>query len=124
VWVPAALDPGERALAQISAQLAVYLGAPGYGELFAKLGFGGLVDRARAGEPRAELAGAIPFELLAQIGAFGDAGEVAARVAAYHKAGADHVALVPSTAEDPAGRRVLQAVVRPAARVSPEPVQL
>jgi hypothetical protein len=31
---------------------------------------------------------------------------------------------VPSTAEDPAGRRVLQAVVQPAARVSPEPVQL
>jgi probable F420-dependent oxidoreductase len=112
VWVPAALEPGKRALAQIAAQLAVYLGAPGYGELFAKLGFGGLVDRARTGTPRTELAGAIPFELIAQIGAFGDAGKIAERIAAYHDAGAEHVAVVPSTAEDPAGRRVLQAVGR------------
>jgi probable F420-dependent oxidoreductase len=124
VWVPAALDPGERALAQISAQLAVYLGAPGYGKLFAQLGFGGLVDRARAEVPRAELAGAIPFELLAQIGAFGGARELAARLAAYHNAGADHVAVVPSTAEDPAGERVLQAVTRQPGLIPEETAQL
>ena len=118
VWVPAALDPGERALAQLAGQLAVYLGAPGYAELFAKVGFGDLVDRARAGASRADLAAGVPRELLEQIGALGGAEQVAARVAAYHDAGADHVAIVPSTAEDPAGVRLLDAVTQldPAAR--------
>ena len=110
VWVPAALDPGERAMAQLASQLSVYLGAPGYGELFAGLGFGDLVDRARAGTPRAALAEAVPSKLVAQIGALGDTGEILARVAAYHAAGADHVAIVPSTAEDPAGGRLLEIV--------------
>lgn len=112
VWVPASLDPGEQALAQLAGQLAVYLGAPGYGELFAGLGFGDLVDHARAGYTRDQLAEAVPHELLEQIGALGDAGQIAARIAAYHDAGADHVAIVPSTAEDPAGSRLLDAVVR------------
>jgi probable F420-dependent oxidoreductase len=109
VWVPAALDPGERALAQLAGQLAVYLGAPGYGELFAGLGFADLVDRARAGTPRAELAAAVPYGLLEQIAGLGSASQIAGRVAAYHDAGADHVAIVPSTAEDPAGVRLLDA---------------
>jgi probable F420-dependent oxidoreductase len=113
VWVPAALDPGEQALAQLASQLAVYLGAPGYGELFAGLGFGTLVDRARAGAPRAALAEAIPWELPAHIGALGSSDQIVARVAAYHDAGADHVAIVPSTAEDPAGVRLLEAVREP-----------
>jgi len=123
VWVPAALDPGERAFAQLARQLAVYLAAPGYGELFAGLGFGDLVQRARAGSPRAELADAVPPELLEQIGALGSTRQLAARIAAYHEAGADHVAIVPSTAEDPAGAQLLDAVrqidptQRPAARV-------
>jgi len=110
VWVPGALDPGEQALAQLAGQLAVYLGAPGYGELFAGLGFEGLVEQARAGSARRELADAIPRELLEQIGALGSAEQIAARVAAYHDAGADHVAIVPGTAEDPAGVRLLDAV--------------
>ena len=118
VWVPGALDPGERARSQLAGQLAVYLGAPGYGEQFAGLGFGDLVDHARAGVPRTQLAGAVPFELLEQIGAVGGAGEIATRVGAYHAAGAEHVAIVPSTAEDPAGMRLLDAVMEldPAAR--------
>jgi probable F420-dependent oxidoreductase len=118
VWVPGALDPGEQALAQLAGQLAVYLGAPGYGELFAGLGFEGLVEQARAGSARRELADAIPRELLERIGALGSAEQIAARVAAYHNAGADHVAIVPGTAEDPAGVRLLDAVTAldPAAR--------
>jgi probable F420-dependent oxidoreductase len=112
VWVPAALDPGEPALAQLAGQLAVYLGAPGYGELFAGLGFGDLVDHARAGMPRAQLADAVPFGLLEQIAAVGSPSQIAARVAAYHDAGADHVAIVPSTAEDPAGVRLLEALTQ------------
>jgi probable F420-dependent oxidoreductase len=112
VWVPCALDPGERASAQLAGQLAIYLGAPGYGEMFARLGFGALVDRARAGTPRAELAAAIPFELLSQIAALGSPGDIGARIAEYHDAGADHVAVVPGTAEDPAGRRLLEGLSR------------
>jgi probable F420-dependent oxidoreductase len=112
VWVPVALEPGERAFTQLRGQLAVYLGAPGYGELFAQLGFDPLVARARAGTRRSEVAAAIPPQLIARIAAVGTAGEVAARIAAYHDAGADHVALVPSTAEDPAGRDVLEAIAR------------
>jgi probable F420-dependent oxidoreductase len=110
VWVPAALDPGPQALAQLAGQLAVYLAAPGYAELFAALGFEELVGRARAGAARAELGASVPIELLAKIGALGSAGGIAARVAAYHEAGADHVAVVPSTAEDPAGQRVLESL--------------
>jgi alkanesulfonate monooxygenase SsuD/methylene tetrahydromethanopterin reductase-like flavin-dependent oxidoreductase (luciferase family) len=108
----AALDPGEAARAQLASQLAVYLGAPGYGEAFAALGFGELVDAARAGTRRAELVAAIPLDLAAQVAAAGRADEIAARIAAYHDAGADHVAVAPSTAEDTAGRAVLEAVAR------------
>jgi probable F420-dependent oxidoreductase len=112
VWVPAALSPGERAQAQLAGQLAVYLGAPGYGELFAKLGFEELVSRARAGARRADLVSLIPPELVAQIAALGDPDEIVTRIAAYHDAGADHVAIVPATAEDPRGCGVLEALSR------------
>ena len=110
VWVPVALDPGSRALAQLSAQLAVYLRPPGYGEMFARLGFGSLVERARAGAPRSELAAAIPPELLAQVAAVGSRAEIADRITAYHRAGADHVAIVPSTAEDTGGAAAFAAI--------------
>jgi probable F420-dependent oxidoreductase len=110
VWVPAAIDPGDGALVQLAAQLAIYLAAPGYRELFAGLGFGSLVETALSGSRRTELAAAIPRELLEQIGALGSARDVERRIGAYHEAGADHVAVVPSTAEDPAGRRLLDAL--------------
>ena len=55
VWVPVALDPGDAAILQLAAQLAVYLAPPGYGEMFCELGFLDLVRRARAGARRAEL---------------------------------------------------------------------
>jgi probable F420-dependent oxidoreductase len=114
VWVAAALDPGELADAQLAGQLAIYLGAPGYGELFAQLGFGSLVERARSGAPRAELLAAVPRELAAQVAAVGSAEEIGARMLEYHDAGADNVGIVPSTAEDPGGRRVLRALTREA----------
>jgi probable F420-dependent oxidoreductase len=110
VWVPVALEPGDEAREELSAQLAVYLGAPGYGEMFSALGFSDLVGRARQGARRSELARSIPFELLEQVGAMGTVEDVAARITAYHDAGADVVGVVPSTAEDPAGRRALTAV--------------
>jgi probable F420-dependent oxidoreductase len=116
VWVPGALDPGEEARAQLSRQLALYLGAPGYGEMFAELGFRALVDRARTvGVRRAELATSIPVELTEQVATVGSAAEITQRIAAYHDAGADHVAVAPATAEDPAGRSFFQALTAKAA---------
>jgi probable F420-dependent oxidoreductase len=112
VWVAAALDPGAPAMAQLAGQVAAYLAAPAYGEMFSDLGFGDLVERARAGARRSELAAAISGELVAAVGALGSAKDVTSRIAAYHDAGADHVGIVPSTAEDPAGRRVLQCLAR------------
>ena len=110
VWIPAALDPGAAARRQLAAQIAVYLAPPGYGEMFAALGFAELVARARGGAARHALADAIPDALLASVGALGTAGEITARLAAYHDAGADEVAVVPSTAEDAAGTRLLAAL--------------
>ncbi len=110
VWVPAALRPGEASLRQAANQMAIYLAPPGYGEMFGDLGFPGLVERARSGARRSELAAAMPFELVEQIGAFGDPEQIVARLWAYLEAGADTVAVVPVTAEDPAGRAVLQCV--------------
>jgi probable F420-dependent oxidoreductase len=112
VWVPVALEPGDDARQQLAGQLAVYLGLPGYAEMFAALGFSELVDRARRGARRAELAGSIPFDLLEQIGAVGTIEDVTGRIRAYHDAGADVVGVVPATAEDSAGRRALSAVSR------------
>jgi probable F420-dependent oxidoreductase len=110
VWVPVALEPGDGARAQLAAQLAIYLAPPGYGEMFSALGFSELVDRARSGARRSELAQAIPYELLEHVCALGSREEVAGRISEYHDAGADIVAVVPSTAEDPGGRSVLTAV--------------
>jgi probable F420-dependent oxidoreductase len=110
VWVSVALDPGEDAHAQLAGQLAIYLAPPGYGEMFSGLGFSALVERARGGARRSELAREVPPELLEQVCAIGSADELTARISAYHDAGADVVGVVPSTAEDPGGRRVLSAI--------------
>ncbi|MGO9350199.1 MAG: LLM class F420-dependent oxidoreductase [Mycobacterium sp.] len=110
VWVPAAFEPGNAALRQLAAQLAVYLAPPGYGEMFCELGYGDLVRRARAGAGRLELADHIPADLLGQICLAGSTERIAETLRAYHEAGADCVAVVPSTAEDPGGRAVLAAV--------------
>jgi probable F420-dependent oxidoreductase len=109
-WVPVALNPGDAARMQLAAQLAAYLGAPGYGEMFSALGFGELVGRAREGMRRLDLATSVPADLLEQVGALGSADRIAARLRAYHEAGADAVAVVPSTAEDPCGSATLNAV--------------
>jgi probable F420-dependent oxidoreductase len=114
VWVTVALDPGPATLAQMAAQIAVYLRPPGYGEMFTELGFGALVERARAGAKRSELAPEIPIELLSQVCAVGSEAEIQARLDSYRAAGATRIGLVPATAEDPAGRGVL-AALRPRA---------
>jgi probable F420-dependent oxidoreductase len=118
VWVPAAFEPGEAALRQLTAQLAVYLSPPGYGEMFCELGYGDLVRRARAGAGRMELADHVPEDLLQQICLAGSTERIAGSLRAYHQAGADCVAVVPSTAEDPGGRAVLKAVAEARTRNS------
>jgi probable F420-dependent oxidoreductase len=110
VWVAVSLDPGAASLAQMAAQTAVYLRPPGYGEMFAELGFGSLVERARAGAKRSELADEITVDLLGQVCALGSASEIRARLASYIEAGAARIGIVPATAEDPAGQRVLAAL--------------
>ncbi len=110
VWVTVAMDPGPATLAQMAGQTAVYLRPPGYGEMFTELGFGSLVERARAGVKRSELAKEIGVELLSQVCAIGASGEIQTCLAAYLAAGADHVGIVPATAEDAAGQRVLAAL--------------
>ncbi|QUQ62957.1 LLM class F420-dependent oxidoreductase [Kutzneria sp. CA-103260] len=107
VWILAALEPGPATLRQAAAQTAVYLSPPGYGEMFSALGYSSLVERARAGEPRKTLAADIPTSLIAAVGAVGSKTEVLARIAEFHAAGADHVGIVPPTAEDPCGARLL-----------------
>ncbi len=110
VWVTVALDPGAPTLAQMAAQIAVYLRPPGYGEMFTELGFGSLVERARAGAKRSELAQEITVELLRQVGALGSDSQIQTRLASYRAAGATRIGIVPATAEDPAGHRVLAAL--------------
>jgi alkanesulfonate monooxygenase SsuD/methylene tetrahydromethanopterin reductase-like flavin-dependent oxidoreductase (luciferase family) len=104
VWLPVAVRPGEASLRQLAGQLAVYLGPPGYGEMLCELGFAELVERARGGARRSEMAAAIPLELADQLAAIGTPDQVSDRIRAYLQAGADTVAVIPVTAEDPGGR--------------------
>jgi probable F420-dependent oxidoreductase len=110
VWVPAALRPGEPSLRQAANQMSVYLAPPGYGEMFSALGFPELVASARNGARRSELAAAIPVELAEQLCALGTPDQIASRLGDYRRAGADTVAVVPVTAEDPAGQGILECV--------------
>jgi probable F420-dependent oxidoreductase len=104
VWVPVAVRPGAAALRQLASQLAVYLAPPGYGEMFCELGFAELVARARGGARRSELTAAIPLGLAEQLAALGTPEQVTTRLQAYLQSGADTLAVIPVTAEDPAGR--------------------
>jgi probable F420-dependent oxidoreductase len=110
VWVQTALDPRPEDRAAFKRDLAIYLGAPGYGERFSELGSGELVAAVRDGLGLEEAAARIPDELPEAIGAFGDIATVGARVGEYVAAGADTVVLQPVTYGDPGGRRVLSAL--------------
>jgi probable F420-dependent oxidoreductase len=113
-WVAVALEPGGTTLSQLAAQIAAYLAPPGYGESFIDLGFEELVLSARAGARRSELAAAVPVELLRGVCAIGSRAEIIVRLGEYRAAGATRIGIVPATAEDPAGRRVLEALAAPA----------
>ncbi len=110
-WLTAAVDPTEQAHAQLRGAVAGYLAAPGYGEMFAEAGFGGLVAEARSGELTfGELVARIPPQLPAAVGLVGSLDEVRARAAQYVAAGVDELVILPATAGDDAGERTLRAL--------------
>jgi alkanesulfonate monooxygenase SsuD/methylene tetrahydromethanopterin reductase-like flavin-dependent oxidoreductase (luciferase family) len=92
IWVPAALDPGADSMLQVLRELKVYLAAPAYAAMF---------RRAGLEEPDA---------IASAVSAMGSPARIRERVAEYHSAGATTVALVPVTAEDPGGARLLSAL--------------
>ena len=110
VWVPAALDPGPDAMEQLRRELVVYAAQPGYGEMFVAAGFPDVVTLARSGASPREVLAEIPDAMIAAIGAVGDIATVRRRIAAFHAAGVETVALVPVTAGDPGGKRLLTEV--------------
>lgn len=110
VWVTAGLEPSAEAMAGLRRQLALYLAAPGYGEMFTDAGFGELVSEARAGVPVSDLAHRMPADLPMAVGAIGSAADVRSALERYEAAGAEAVALVPMTWDDPAGERLFAAL--------------
>jgi probable F420-dependent oxidoreductase len=111
LWAPAAVDPGEAAWAQLRSGLVGYLAAPGYGEMFAREGFGELVALARSGAHPREVLGKLGTELPAAIGLIGDQNALAAKAAEYRAAGVDELVIVPSsTVDDEGGARTLAAM--------------
>jgi len=107
-WVPAALGSGGDTLAQLARQLVVYLAPPGYGEMFIDAGFGDVVRLARSGAHPRDVMARVSRELIDAVAALGTADQVRARLSEYAAAGADVVAVVPATAEDPGGAELMQ----------------
>lgn len=112
-WLPAAVDPDPRSLAQVLGSIAGYLTVPGYSDMFVEAGFAAAVELAAKGADRETLVRALPPEAATAVGLVGDLDTVRARIDAYAEAGLDEIALVPATKGDPAGERTLTAL-RPA----------
>ncbi|MFI6977922.1 LLM class F420-dependent oxidoreductase [Embleya sp. NPDC050154] len=112
-WVCAAVGAGAvEGAEQLRRGLVGYLAAPGYGEMFARAGFGELVAYARTGPHPRELLAAIPEAAVSVVGLVGSVAHARSRIAAYRAAGVDEVVLVPSaTAGDPGGSATLSALV-------------
>lgn len=110
-WVVAGVDPSPRALDQVRRQVAMYLGAPGYGEMFTQAGFGTIVDLARSGAPLPDVVAAVTSDLIESVAMIGSRRDIGDRLAGYRAAGVSQVAVVPVTADDDGGRQTLAAVV-------------
>jgi hypothetical protein len=109
-WVVGAVEPTPAGMDQLRSQVAMYVGAPGYGEMFEQAGFGDVVDRARAGAPRDEVRASVPDGLLESVAMIGSRSAIEQRLGDYRDAGVSQVAVVPVTADDRGGRRTLAAV--------------
>ncbi|GAA5109147.1 LLM class F420-dependent oxidoreductase [Nocardia iowensis] len=113
VWVTAAADPTADLLASVRRGAVGYLRAPGYDAMFEEAGFGEVVRLARSGAHPREVLVAVPDELPAAVGMFGDEAALARRLDAYRRAGTDEIVVVPATsAEDPAGHHTLDTLAR------------
>ncbi|MFC9437671.1 LLM class F420-dependent oxidoreductase [Nocardia sp. NPDC057030] len=113
VWVTAAADPTADIRATVRRGVVGYLRAPGYDAMFEEAGFGEIVRLAHGGAHPRDVLAAVPDELPAAVGMFGDTATLTHRLAAYRQAGADEIVVVPATsAEDPAGRHTLEALAR------------
>ncbi|APA99540.1 hypothetical protein NS506_05494 [Nocardia seriolae] len=111
VWVTAGADPDADMFTTVRSGVVGYLRAPGYDAMFTEAGFGEVVRLAHGGAHPRDVLAAIPDELPAAVGMFGDPATLAARLGAYRDAGADEVVVVPvTTAADPAGYRTLDAL--------------
>ncbi|MCP5191385.1 MAG: LLM class F420-dependent oxidoreductase, partial [Pseudomonadales bacterium] len=84
--------------------------APGYAEMISEAGFAELVDYARSRPHPKELLARMPAELMSAIGLVGSESAIAGRLEQYRAAGADEICLVPATAGDEGGLRVLEAM--------------
>jgi probable F420-dependent oxidoreductase len=124
VGLPVA-GPGLAGIEQLRRGLVAYLGAPGYGEMFAEAGFADVVRFARTGPHPGELLAAIPPEIVGHVSLVGDEPAVRGRIAEYADAGVDEIVLVPGSSEaDPAGVGTLTALAPepgPASAPAPAP---
>lgn len=107
-WLPAAVDPTPEERRWLALGLVGYLGAAGYGEMFAAAGYADLVAFARTRPHPKELAARLPDGLVESVGIVGSADEVVARLAAYEAAGLAEVGLVVPPLDSPSGRRTLE----------------
>lgn len=110
VWLSCAVDPQPEAVQQLLRAIVGYLAAPGYAEMISEAGFAELVEFARTRPHPRDLLAAMPDELVAAIGLVGSQAAISERLEEYRAAGADEVCLVPATASDNGGLRVLEAM--------------
>jgi probable F420-dependent oxidoreductase len=109
-WVPAAYEPGPATFDQLRRQLAVYVAQPGYGDMFARAGFADVVERARGAGHPSVMAELVPDALVEAVCVLGSEAILAERFGEYAAAGVDMLCVVPATAEDSGGEKVLHAV--------------
>ena len=110
VWLTCAIDPDPASIQQLLRAIVGYLAAPGYAEMISEAGFEELVEFARTRPHPKELLAAMPDELLSAIGLVGSAATIKDRIEQYSAAGAGEICLVPATASDVGGLRVLEAM--------------
>ena len=106
-WLVTAVEPGPDEIAQIRSAAVGYLGAPGYGEMFAAAGHGRLVDMARAGVRPRDLLEAMPDGFEQCVGLVGSREDIASLLDEYARAGLDTACVVAVTAGGDHGARAL-----------------
>ncbi|PRZ42992.1 putative F420-dependent oxidoreductase [Antricoccus suffuscus] len=111
LWVGTAVDQDEAAFEQLRSATVGYLMAPGYSDMFAKAGYGELIDYARTRPHPRELMAKVPDELVRGVSIIGDQDMVTARIAQYAAAGIDELIFQPtSTESDPGAKQTLTKV--------------